>query len=130
MARARLAEKLEGRRRREAAELEHVTVFEAALARRTAAEAEMAAAVAGLIALGDTVAEVAGLTELTESEVRRLRKLATNGDGQTGIAAAEPAPAGPDGRRQAAALSRATLAGDGQDTLGFDTAPPPETPQP
>lgn len=62
MARARLAEKIENRRRREQAELVHLVAFEDALARRAAAEAEMAAAAAGLIGLGNSTAEAAGLT--------------------------------------------------------------------
>lgn len=78
MARARLAEKTEQRRKREQAELEHITDFEAAVARRAQAETEMAAAVAGLIGLGNTVADTADLTEQTETEIRRLRKLAAS----------------------------------------------------
>lgn len=137
MARARLAEKIEGRRKREAAELEHITDFEAALARRAAAEADMAAAVAGLIELGNTVAEAADLTEQTEPEIRRLRKLAAN-DGQADdtdagdsarTAAAEPDPGGNGGRRPARP-ARPSPVGDGQDTLGFDATPSPPAPQP
>jgi hypothetical protein len=71
-----MAQKQERRRRREQAELEHITDFEAAVARRAQAETEMAAAVAGLIGLGNTVADAAELTEQTEGEIRRLRKLA------------------------------------------------------
>jgi len=102
VARARLAEKIEGRRRREAAELEHITDFEAALARRVAVEADMAAAVAGLIELGNTVTEAAELTDQTEPEIRRLRKLAASGqadddDDDTVTVAPEPAPADRDG---------------------------------
>jgi hypothetical protein len=109
VARARLAEKIEGRRKRELAELEHITDFEAAVVRRAAAEADMAAAVAGLIELGNTVADAADLTEQTETEIRRLRKLAASG-GQaddaddadaTAAAAPEPDPAGNGGRRAA-----------------------------
>lgn len=137
MARARLAEKIAGRREREAAELEHITDFEAALARRAAAEADMAAAVAGLIVLGNTVAEAAELTEQTEPEIRRLRKLAANGDGQAGdtdvedVVAGAPQPdaAGHHGRRSAGP-GRPSPARDGQDTLGFDTATPSAGPQP
>jgi hypothetical protein len=147
VARARLAEKIEGRRKREAAELEHITDFEAALARRAAAEADMAAAVAGLIELGNTVAEAADLTEQTEPEIRRLRKLAANGgqDDDTGAdtasdtdvgngagtAAPEPTPGGNGGRRPARP-GRPSPVGDGQDTLGFDaTSPSPsQDPQP
>lgn len=145
MARARLAEKTAKRREREAAELEHITDFEAALARRAAAEADMAAAVAGLIELGNTVAEAADLTELTEPEIRRLRKLAVNGDqaddaaphtaaetstgDSAGTAAPEPDPGGNGGRR-AARPARPRSAEAGQDTLGFDATPPPQDPQP
>ncbi len=77
VARARLAEKIENQRRREQAELEHLVAFEDALARRAAAETAMATAVTGLIGLGNSTAEAAGLTAQTESEIRRLRKLAT-----------------------------------------------------
>lgn len=141
MARARLAEKIEGRRKREAAELEHITDFEAALARRATAEADMAAAVVGLIELGNTVAEAADLTEQTEPEIRRLRKLAANGDqaddtdtdtdaGDSAQAAvAEPDPGGNGGRRPAKP-ARPSPVGDGQDTLGFDATPSPPAPQP
>ena len=75
-ARARLAEKTEERRKREQSELDHITDFETALAHRDQAETEMAAAVTGLLELGNTVAEAAGLTDQPESEIRRLRKLA------------------------------------------------------
>lgn len=136
MARARLAEKTAGRRKREAAELEHITDFEAALARRAAAEADMAAAVAGLIALGNTVAEAAGLTEQTESEIRRLRKLAANGDqaddngGADDAVTAAPEPEPTNGGRRAARPERPNSTGDGQDTLALDTATPPAAAQP
>ncbi len=77
VARARLAEKTANRRRREQGELEHLVAFEDALAHRAAAETEMATAVTALIDLGNSTAEAAGLTAQTESEIRRLRKLAT-----------------------------------------------------
>lgn len=80
MARARLAEKIENQRRREQAELEHLVAFEDALARRVAAEAAMATAVTGLIDLGNSTAEAARLTAQTESEIRRLRKLAASAE--------------------------------------------------
>ncbi|MFI5614668.1 hypothetical protein [Amycolatopsis sp. NPDC051903] len=108
VARARLAEKSELRRQREQAELEHITDFEAAAARRAQAEAEMAAAVAGLIALGNTVAEAAQLTDQTEAEIRRLRKLAA-------ATAAEPAEEGD-------AAAETGTSEDGQGALVFDTA--------
>lgn len=134
MARARLAEKIEGRRKREQAELEHITDFEAALARRAQAEAEMAAAVAGLIGLGNTVAEAAGLAEQTEGEIRRLRKLAAAASSDGNQAAAEA-----DGDRQDTTTrtdrraSRSTppaparVDAAGQDTLSFDAAVPVDT---
>jgi hypothetical protein len=75
-ARARLAAKIAERRRREQAELERITDFEAALTRRDLAEIEMAAAVAGLLDLGNSVADAASLTQQPETEIRRLHKLA------------------------------------------------------
>jgi hypothetical protein len=75
-ARARLAAKIAERRRREQAELEAITDFEAALTRRDQAEMEMAAAVAGLLELGNGVTDAAALTEQAEAEIRRLHKLA------------------------------------------------------
>lgn len=75
-ARARLAEVVEQRRKRESTELDLVTDFETALGRRDQADADMAAAVASLLALGNDVAATAALTGQTEPEVRRLRKLA------------------------------------------------------
>lgn len=117
MARARLAEKTERRRKREQAELEHITDFESAVARRAQAETEMAAAVAGLIGLGNTVADAAELTEQTETEIRRLRKLAAERE----TSAAEPPPAAANGSRASARLTRDD---DGQNTLAFDAAAP------
>jgi hypothetical protein len=76
-ARTRLAAKVAARRRREQAELEHITDLEAALARRAQAEIEMAAAVAGLLEFGNSIADTATLTEQPETEIRRLHKLAT-----------------------------------------------------
>jgi hypothetical protein len=76
----------------------------------------MAAAVAGLIGLGNTVADAAELTEQTEAEIRRLRKLAaatedTGGeqadnaaDGRTRTA--EPGPAQGGGRKAARPSTR------------------------
>jgi hypothetical protein len=75
-ARTRLAAKIAERRRREQAELERITDFEAALTRRDQAEIEMAAAVAGLLDLGNSVTDAASLTQQPETEIRRLHKLA------------------------------------------------------
>jgi hypothetical protein len=99
-ARARLAAKIAERRRREQEELEHLTDFEAALSRRDQAELEMAAAVAGLLELGNTVANAAALAEQPEAEIRRLQKLAarsvrtaaenrTDGTSAAGLAGAD-----------------------------------------
>ncbi|GAA0645883.1 hypothetical protein GCM10010174_81180 [Kutzneria viridogrisea] len=74
IARERLAKKAEARRLREQAEEGHITDFEAARTRYRQAEHDMATAVAGLLELGNSTNSVAELTELTESEVRRLRK--------------------------------------------------------
>lgn len=75
-ARARLAAKIAERRVREQEELAHITDFEAALARRDQANMQMAAAVAGLLKLGNSIADTAVLTEHSEIEIRRLHKLA------------------------------------------------------
>lgn len=131
MARARLAEKTERRRKREQAELEHITDFEAAVARRAQAEVEMAAAVAGLIGLGNTVAEAAELTEQTEAEIRRLRKLAAAGNGEQGTSGEDVGgrddTAERAGRKASRSPSRPGPAGTdgaGQDTLAFDAVVP------
>lgn len=126
VARARLAEKIEGRRKREQAELEHITDFEAALARRAQAEAEMAAAVAGLIGLGNTVAEAAELTEQTEGEIRRLRKLAAAANGDQCAAGEDVGGRDDTAERASRKASRSTPgpAGAGQDALVFDAVVP------
>jgi hypothetical protein len=105
-ARARLAAKIAERRRREQAELEHITDFEAALTRRDRAEIEMATAVADLLDLGNSVADAAVLTEQPETEIRRLYKLAAsaaittaeeNRGDANGYRPAEPPARHPDG---------------------------------
>jgi hypothetical protein len=98
-ARARLAAKIAERRRREQAELERITDFEAALTRRDQADSEMAAAVAGLLDLGNSVADAASLTQQPETEIRRLHKLA--------------------------ARSASVAAEDSTDRAGFPPAAPP-----
>lgn len=91
-ARARLAEVVERRRKRENTELDLVTDFETALGRRDQADADMAAAVAGLLALGNDVPTTATLTGQTEPEIRRLRKLADSTPDRTADAPAPPTP--------------------------------------
>jgi hypothetical protein len=119
-ARARLAEKAEGRKKREQAELEHITDFETALSRRGQAEEDMAAAVASLLVLGNNVADTAALTEQTEAEIRRLRKLAAERD----TVEPEPEPSGNGDRATTwpPARSHQSDDEDRQSTLAFDTA--------
>jgi hypothetical protein len=115
-ARTRLAAKAEERRQREQAELGHVTDFEAALTRRNQAETEMAAAVAGLLDLGNSVADTAALTEQSEAEIRRLHKLATGS-----ARAAADSDADGNGNRASESPARSRHAGNGQNTLALDT---------
>ena len=105
----------------------------------------MAAAVAGLIGLGNTVTEAAELTEQTEGEIRRLRKLAAartsaaaNGDQDAaGEDVGGEDVGGRDDTAQRAGWkafrstsqptsqpSQAGTDGAGQDTLAFDAAVP------
>jgi hypothetical protein len=116
-ARARLAAKVAERRRREQAELEAITEFEAALTRRDRAETEMAAAVAGLLDLGNSVADAASLTEQPETEIRRLVKLAA----QSASAAADNGAVA--SRNRLAGLPSRHRDSDGQNSLalGSDT---------
>lgn len=134
-----MAEASAQRRKREQAEVERIADFEEAVALRAAAEADMAAAVSGLIDLGNTIAQAATLTEQTESEIRRLRKLAaqdTDSPGQTEAttevtvaAAREPGAANDGGRRAPTRPARPSRAGDEQNTLAFDVTIQPEAPQ-
>ena len=115
-ARARLAAKAEERRRRQQAELGHITDFEAALTRRNQAEIEMAAAVAALLDLDNSVADTAALTEQPEAEIRRLHKLAAGS-----VKAAAQSGAYGNGCRTAEPSTRVRRAGDGENTPAFDT---------
>jgi hypothetical protein len=127
VARKRLAEKIEVRRRREQAELERITDFEAAQTRRAQAETEMAAAVAGLIALGNTVADTADLTDQTEAEIRRLRKLATARANTGPKTAPEPDMTQHPERHPVSSSTRPGHAEDGQNALTFDTTTPADS---
>jgi hypothetical protein len=94
-ARERQAQKNEARRRRDEAEVEHGANFEVARQRRddalgvvAASEVEMGRAVAALFELGNQAGQVAVLTGEAETEVKRLRRLATDADSAE---AAQPA---------------------------------------
>jgi hypothetical protein len=128
-ARARLAAKVAARRQREQAELEHITDLEAALARRDRAEIEMAVAVAGLLELGNSIADTAALTEQPETEIRRLHKLAArvgstpavNDADEIGYCPAEP-PRDGEGPIAPAFGSDAAIpaaSGDGEASPGY-----------
>jgi hypothetical protein len=84
-ARERQAQKNEARRLRDEAELAQGETFEVARQRRDGAldvvatsEVEMGHAVAALFELGNQAGQVAVLTGETETEVKRLRRLATD----------------------------------------------------
>lgn len=113
-ARARLAKAAEARRKRDQDELSALEDFEVAADRRRDAEADMARGVATLIALDNTVSKVAELTELSEAEVRRLRKLAATLPSDTPNPARGPAPHKPARRNTASATTAATPDGGHQ----------------